>query len=265
MSKKTKTIVGVVTTSALILTMGISAFAFNGISSKAADTTSGNQVSSIQTTSENSTNSFFGRGRGMQGNGGLHGYGKNSRNTMMEKGIMHGDFDSAQLLEQGLITEGQKTAIDGFLVTFEAEKEAERATVLAMTVDERKAYFEEKSTEEHITFFDELAANGIITQEEADAIAAYHQEERQAEMKADLTERLAPLVTDGTFTQAKVDAIITFMANFAGTNRDAATRADRVNPLEQMVTEGVLTQAEADSLAGVMGHGGRGCAGGFRR
>ena len=89
--------------------------------------------------------------------------------------------------------------------------------------------------------FANLVTAGTITQEKADAIKTAMEAAR--ETKKTMKEVLDGLVTAGTITQAEEDAIV----------KDMPTRAGkRGNPMENLVTAGTITQEKADTIKTAM-------------
>lgn len=255
--RKKKTI-GVVAASALALTLSLGSLTAFAVESNAA---------AAGTTTTTTTEAAVGR-RGVAQDGRLAAKGMGQdRMTMKQGGRMGGReekgskgmMDTAALVTEGLITQAQETSINELMATKEAERTAERATVSAMTQEERKAYFEAKQLETRTPLLEELVTTGVLTQDEVDLIQAFHNETRIATMTEKVTENLATFVTDGTLTTADVDAVIAYLAaqepQEKGKPADGEIAAEKVNPFDEMVTAGILTQTQADAIKGSMGRG----------
>lgn len=114
-----------------------------------------------------------------------------------------------------------------------------------------------------------MLKDGVITQTQIDKYEKQMQTERHAEVKT----AVQALVTKGTLTQAKADAVIkaveeqqvkmqAFHDKIATMTLEEAKAYIEKNPMPRgeclltLVENGTLTAAEFDSLRGVMGNGG---------
>jgi 3'-phosphoadenosine 5'-phosphosulfate sulfotransferase (PAPS reductase)/FAD synthetase len=188
------------------------------------------------------------------------------------------------LVNAGTITQTKADAIIAAITKDQAATKAEMEKIKAMTPSERQAS-RKTANKARVNPISKLVADGVITQADADAIMpqrGFGQDGRggrgpgmgkgapdPAKAHADLKTKLGTLVTAGTLTQAKAEAIIA-----AITKEQVATKAEmekikamtpaerqasrktankaRVNPISQLVTDRVLTQADADAIAKVM-------------
>lgn len=127
----------------------------------------------------------------------------------------------------------------------------------------------------HSNILDLMLKDGVVTQAQIDTYSAKVSEERKAEQTA----AIQALVTKGTLTQAKADAVLAAIeANKA--QRDAlktklegmtaeevkaymeANPVKKADMLQTLVDNGTLTTADVEALKGVVGHGGEGFGGG---
>jgi Spy/CpxP family protein refolding chaperone len=121
----------------------------------------------------------------------------------------------------------------------------------------------------HQGIVDLMLKDGVITQTQIDKYQTQMQTERHAEVKASIQ----TLVTKGTLTQAKADAVLktveaqqvkmqAYHDKIATMTQEEAKAYIEKNPMPRgeglltLVENGTLTAAEFDSLRGVMGRGG---------
>lgn len=279
MNRRIKAVVGLVAAGSLVLSLGVGAYAATNLNESRqirglVTTELRNEGSKGMTTDGQIMGGKGGRGQ----DGMMTGKGGHGQNGMMpgKGGMMLGgkgmDLDVDVLVTAGLIDQEIASSITEFIAAKDAERDIEREKVQAMTVEERQAYFEEKSTEVKVNLFDELVTDGILTQTQADAIHDYVQTERRAAQEAKMTAILATLVTDNTITQAQADAILANMEVQQAAREaerdlvDAMTDAERdayfadrvkTHPLDNLVEDGTITQEQADAVTGEMGHGRR--------
>jgi polyhydroxyalkanoate synthesis regulator phasin len=86
------------------------------------------------------------------------------------------DVDS--MVESGTISKATGKKIKSYLKKHKKEHKAEREKVQKMTDEERKAYFENKRSSGQ-DMWSKMVEEGVITQDEADAIRAAHQAHRE--------------------------------------------------------------------------------------
>jgi glutamyl-tRNA reductase len=148
-------------------------------------------------------------------------------------------------------------------------RKAEMEKVKAMTEEERKAYFEANKPTFKVDMFEELVAEGIINQTQADKIKAALPKggEHEGVMKAkiDFTTAFDSLVSAGTITQAQEDKIVEFMKQKAEARKaemekvkamteeerkayfEANKAKERPDLFKELVDAGILNQAQADA------------------
>ncbi len=128
----------------------------------------------------------------------------------------------------------------------------------------------------HERMVDLMLKDGVVTQAQIDKYQQQMQDERKDEVKA----AVQALVTKGTLTQAKADAVIksveahqTEMAalhdKIEGMTQEEAKAYLEANPVKRnddmlkLVEDGTLTAAEFDAVRAVIGGGRGGMMGGF--
>jgi hypothetical protein len=206
----------------------------------------------------------------------------------MQKGGMHQKGWNIQLdalVTAGTITQTTADKIQVYLDAEQATMKAEMEKVRAMTIDERKAYFDSNkaAAPKNIDMLSTLVEKGVITQTEADAICAAQkakQAEQQAKQQEYATTALNTLVKDNVITTEQVTKITEYMSKEqaervsemekvkAMTEDERAAYfksnvGNRGNLLTSLVTDKVLTQTQADAVAKVLP--GKGFHNGFGR
>ena len=68
-----------------------------------------------------------------------------------------------------------------------------------------------------------------------------------SQMKERIKSSLSTLVSDGTLTQEKADKLLTYFENDT-TNQNPGESGERIDPFGKAVSDGVITQAEADTI-----------------
>ncbi len=187
--------------------------------------------------------------------------------------------DLKTLVKAGVITQAESDKILALSKSKDQARQAEIDKIKNMTDSERKAYFDSikgKAPQMKGDIFTQAVSNDIITQEKANAAKAKLEENRDAEMKAKLTEGLSSLVKAGTITKEQSDKVLAYI-NTLEANKPApgtvpaepkdstAEKAEvKKNPLSALVDNGTLTQAQLNAIAKVLlmgkgrGHGGPG-------
>ena len=92
-------------------------------------------------------------------------------------------LDVDALVKGHVISKETGEKIKAYLKAQEAEYKAEREKTKGMTDEERRAYFREKYPNGKPTIWTRMTADGVITQEEADAIQAALQAKHECERK----------------------------------------------------------------------------------
>jgi hypothetical protein len=271
MKKRNKSLVGIMTTGALILTIGSGFFGLSNIRTYAASTTEdtviGSDIKSLKGKGKYE-NTFKAAAIGKEENGkqGRMGKAGESSDDRQKGGLENQkSFDTSVLVEEGLLTEDQSDEILAFIEEKQADSQEERAAekeaLESMTQEERKAYFEEKrsemesedeSVDEKESLMDQLVSEGILTQDEVDAIVEYNQEKGQEQRESSIRTKLASLVTDGTLSTTNLDDIIDYF-NALEPQEKVKPDADqdlteRISPFDQMVSESIITQDQADAI-----------------
>ena len=279
MNKKTKKIVGIATTGALVLSLGTGAMFLSNTTVSAA----------VDEDTQTITQRFAGmvrgeRPEGMEAGERLEGMTRGDKSEKMEamgidegtqkgqrpegmenreqKGNKSLDFDL--LVEEDLLTEDQVLEIEALTEGLKADRQAQRELVQAMTEDERLAYREERSIEEKTGLFDTLIDEGIVDASEAEAIESYLQEEKSAERASLITSKLEGLVTDGTLSVEDVDAVIAYLDDqeprqrVAKEDRVEGLDEERVSPFDEMVSESIISDTQAEAIETLMKSAGKG-------
>lgn len=277
MNKKFKKITGLVTTGALVLTLGAGAMVMNNTTVLAASV-----EEDVQT---ESTFERFAQGLRGQKPEGLRGQNLEGLRGQKPEGMVRGEMpeafegreksgrqvkgnkqqlDFTTLVEAGLLSEAQVVDIELLKEENDAarslEREETKALVEAMTEEERQAYFEEKRAEEKPKLFDILVEEGIIDTTEAEAIEAYLQETRASEKAAAITSKLEVLVTDGTLSSAELEAVISYLNEMGARERVKAVEGEeveRISPFDEMVEELIIDEAQAEAIEALMKAGQR--------
>ncbi len=270
MNKKFRKITGIVTTGALVLTLGAGAMAMNNTSVYAASID--DQVQTEEGTflagrrgGRLATQEGFTEGQrperleglqdgerlarqeGIEGNrvGGPQGQGKQEKRQM----------DLTALVDAGLLDDEQVAAIELLKEEKVADMEETKALVQAMSEEERQTFFEEKKAEEKATLFNLLVEEGIITEAEAEAIESYLATARLEVKSAAITTKLEPLLTDGTISSADLDTIIEYLSALEPQERTKPVEGEdvvRLSPFDDMVSESLITQEQADAIEALM-------------
>lgn len=189
MNKNIKKLTGVVTTGALVMTLGVGIFGVTNTSVFAAETTD-------EVTIEQSE----------RGRGGMKAFGDSEDGTRPDKsemgdrsGGMNGrkggrqgkSLDLDALVEAELLDADQVVEIEALQEEISTDREAEKELIDEMTDDERQAYFEEKKEagQGRVSLLDKLVDESIIDEDEATAIEEYLKENRpERENKGNKTE-----------------------------------------------------------------------------
>lgn len=128
----------------------------------------------------------------------------------------------------------------------------------------------------HQSMIDLMLKDGVVTQAQIDKYQKQMQDERKEEVKA----AVQTLVTKGTLTQAKADAVIKAVVShqeemtalhekLEGMTQEEAKAYLTANPVQRnddmlkLVENGTLTAAEFDAVRSVIGGGRGGMMGGF--
>ncbi|MCR4430956.1 MAG: hypothetical protein NUV45_08070 [Tepidanaerobacteraceae bacterium] len=176
------------------------------------------------------------------------------------------------LVEQGIITQETADKMTAYMEEKAAERKAEMDKMKDMTEEERKAYLEEKKasrTEGKKDFLTEMVQAGILTQEQADAIKAYLEEQAQAKRQEQQKERLDNLVSQGLITQEQEQKIMEYykaqeeerkaemekIKSMTEEERKAyfeekksSNSSAKPDHMQELVEAGILTQDEADAI-----------------
>lgn len=214
------------------------------------------------------------------GKAAVTGKGFNDKSFKDKKaGHRFGDFTNSSMLKTKLdelvkastITQEQADKITAYLSQFETEKKAEMDKVKDMTEEERKAFFEQ-NIKTKTDIFAKLVSDGIITQEQADAINKFKVGPRNngdkiaiPNMHSNFKTQLDSLVTAGTISQDEEDKIIVYMDQKAADMKaemekvKAMTAEERkaymtskikekTDMFAELVSQGILTQEKADAI-----------------
>lgn len=177
------------------------------------------------------------------------------------------------LVTSGTITSDQENKIVAFMQQKLDEKKAEMQKVEAMTDEEKNAYFEANKTKQRQDMFNELVAQGIIDQNQADAIEKA-MPQTQVRIKFDsskgISAQLDNLVKAGTITQTEKDSVTAYLEKKASDQKaemekvknmtDEERRAyfeenkaaQKSDVLADLVKDGILSQEKADALKEAM-------------
>ncbi|MDI3481237.1 MAG: hypothetical protein PWQ97_892 [Tepidanaerobacteraceae bacterium] len=260
MNQKLKVILGSALIGGMLLTAGGAVFADSSTTAS-----SGAEKPAIQTDDKMMRS---GRGGGPMGIGML---------GLMEPGGKAEVKDNMEdilktLVEQGIITQETADKMTAYMEEKASERKAEMEKLKDMTEDERKAYFEQKKasgTDGKKDFMSEMVEAGILTQEQADSIKAYLEEQAQAKREAQQKERLDNLVSQGLITQDQEEKIMEYyktqeeerkaemekIKNMTEDERKAyfeqkkeSNSTAKPDPMQGLVEAGILTQDEADAI-----------------
>jgi|GEM_PF-662390 len=198
--------------------------------------------------------------------------------------------DLKTLVSEGTITQTVADKIQAYLTEQDNAIKAEMEKLQAMTLDERKAYFESKradlKTAENATkdviikkhdLFGDMVEKGVITQQQSDAIKSKLQALEQAKRQEAVKASLDKLVESKTITEAQATKIAEYINKLQAEKMaemekiQAMTKEEvaayfkdkdkdvlKVNIFAQLVTDKVLTQEQADAVQKAlhpMGHG----------
>lgn len=265
MNKNLKKLTGIVTTGALVLTLGTGAMMISNTTAYAAATDAGVQVEEGRVAGRGGQNQ---RALGMEAGiraekaervEGMEA-GVRAEKAGREQGIKEKqDLDFTTLVDAGLLSETQVAAINVFSEEKVAEREANKVLVEAMTKEERQAYFQEKKAEEKPRLFDLLVEEGILETSEAEAITTFIQEQRSIEKASMMTTKLEPLVTDGTLTSADVVAVIDYLNDLEPRVKPVKGELladdealERISPFDEMASKSIITETQADAIEALL-------------
>ncbi len=194
---------------------------------------------------------------------------------------------TASLVEEGIISQETADAMIAYQDEQKAARKVERESLKDLTEEERAAYLESKKDSDTDEIdakepgkgdaFSAMVEEGILTQDEADAIEAYQKEQRaanqetQQQEKADALEaQLANLVDAGLIHQDQADEIQAAYteeqesrqaereslkdmtederAAYIESKKDASEDSTKSTPGAELVEAGILTQDEVDAI-----------------
>ena len=172
-----------------------------------------------------------------------------------------------KLVSQATITKAQADK----LLALHQEKEKQEKTKLEknekMSAEQRKALRDEKRGPK-VNLLDEAVTKGIINQDEAKAIRLALVEKANQQRQAEVKEKLNQLVTQGTLTNAQVDAILAKMESQAK-ERQAdmekikqmtaeerqqylQNKKTKLDLLDTLIKEGTINKAQAYDVAKIL-------------
>ncbi len=188
-------------------------------------------------------------------------------------------MDFSSLVTEGIVSQETADKMTAFQEEQEAERHAEKEKVDAMTDEERKAYFESNDNMKQGNLFEDMVAEGIITEEEAATI----EETMPAPdvtfgvngegIGVALESVVSQLVTDGVMDQVTADEVVAYnKANEeackaemdkveAMSDEERAAYAEsnegvkHLDPISDMVTEGIITEGQGNAIKEVMPNG----------
>lgn len=181
-----------------------------------------------------------------------------------------------ELVQQGILTQKEADAISQKMreaVQAEREKElrsALAALVAAGTIDESKADqlltgFQKQSAQKENSGaadrgntpkaqgpFGYAIEQGLLTQEQADALLKQMRAQDQSLRNEQLKAILEELVSAGTIEQSKADQVLSYLQKQETQHQAAAPGqakgSNRVDPLSAAVSQGIITQQQADAI-----------------
>lgn len=112
------------------------------------------------------------------------------------------------------------------------ERQAERGKIQNMTEEERQAYFEQNKPAKQ-DLFTTLVSEGTLTQEKADAIRTALQSKMQEQRQAQLSTALSTLVEKGSIDSAQSDAILNKLAEVQNTRQQEMAAMSKLTPEER--------------------------------
>lgn len=271
MNLNLKSIISSVVIGGLLITSGSAVFASTTDSSTpGTQQTEASQVGSM--TPGGMPGDMHG-GRGPMGQDGM-GIGQDGIKTLTES-----------LVKEGIITQEVADKMVSYASEKDTERKAEMEKVKSMTDEERKAYLESKKDAGQAASnnkgksgqYADMVTAGILTQDQADAINKYFEEQQQEKRQEALKKQLDSLVTDSTITQDQEDKIITYLEQ-QDESRKAEMEAERekvksmtdderkayfeskkdakygntTSLLQGLIDDGTLTQTQADAVAKVL-------------
>lgn len=256
MNNKIMKLTGILTTGALVITLGAGALFVSNTTVSAASVDEEVTTSRIEGQRRERPEGLEGlRGEKPEGIESLRG----SKGGRASKEVNKGGADIEGLVEAGLLSEDQLEALEIFKEEQMAEREAQKELVEAMTDEEREAYKEERQSEEKPKVFDTLVEQGIISTEEAIALETYIQEQKAIQRNDKFTSELEPLLEDGTLTSSDLDAIISFLNEQEPKERpdksefvEGEEKPEKVSPFDEMVEEEIITTEQAEAIEALM-------------
>ena len=176
------------------------------------------------------------------------------------------------LVSAGTITQEQVNQILDKEKQMDIERQNMREQMQNMTQAEREAY-RVQNKPERADMFTQLVTDGIMTQEQVDAIQAAIHDKMTAERQEQLSTVLSGLVEKNLITNDQSTAILNKITELQNARQDQmqsirdmtpeqreaysnTNKLEKVNPLAELVTDGTITQAQADEIAKVMPFGG---------
>jgi len=126
-------------------------------------------------------------------------------NMKIRKGHAEKNMDFSSFVSQGIIDQATADKMKDFMKQFKIDRMSKMESMKSMTEEERKAFFENNKAE--FDPFSQMVSQGIITQDQADAIKASMPEKRKSRCKFDLSD----MVKQGVIDQETADKIKAYM------------------------------------------------------
>lgn len=182
------------------------------------------------------------------------------------------------LVQKGTITQEQSDAIIKRFEDAEKEREALLAKMENMTLKEIRQYQKDNKGKVQNPM-DQLVSDGVITQEQVEAIQKANMEAAQKQNQQRISDSLKALVDKGTITQEQSDKILkkleatqkereALLGKIKSMTQEERrqymqeNKNKRQDPLSQLVADGTITQEQADAIGEAIPHKGFGGFGG---
>ena len=175
-------------------------------------------------------------------------------------GQMNSEWIS-QLVTDGILDQDTADSLVAYQTQKAAERKAQADSMAEITKEERQASREALKDSERPEPFAEAVTDGILTQDQADAIKAAMPQKSTSEdgtaRVAKSVQNFSSLVESGIIDQTTADNMKAYIeqkhAAAADTTSDGArTKSDRPDMYASMVTDGIITQEQADAIKAAM-------------
>ncbi|MCF8012059.1 MAG: hypothetical protein K9L17_03710 [Clostridiales bacterium] len=172
------------------------------------------------------------------------------------------------LVSEGILTQEQADSIVEFMEQRAQERKGDLEEIKDMTREERQEFSKNNDFRKNgPNLLQELVDNGIISEDEAEAIKEKVVNDRHAKMQEKVNEKLNEFVSEGILTQEQVDSIVEFMEQRSQERKSDLeeikdmTREERQdffknndfrkngpNLLQELVDNGIISEDEAEAI-----------------